>query len=46
MNRLESSFKPLMWFIALLLAAFAAGCGGEGGVVSKASAQFEGRIGT
>lgn len=31
MNRLGSSFQPLMWFMALLLAAFAAGCGGGGG---------------
>ena len=28
MNRFGSLFKPLMWFMALLLAAFVAGCGG------------------
>jgi type VI secretion system secreted protein VgrG len=27
MTRFESFFKPLMWFVALLLAAFVAGCG-------------------
>jgi len=32
MNRFGSFFNPLMWFMALLLAAFVAGCGGaEGG---------------
>ncbi len=31
MNRYGSSFKPLMWFVALLLAAFSAGCGDGGG---------------
>lgn len=31
MNRFESIAKPLMWFMALLLAALAAGCGGGGG---------------
>ena len=31
MNRFESVTKPLMWFIALLLVAFTAGCGGGGG---------------
>ena len=30
MNRIRSSFKPLMWFMALLLTALAAGCGGGG----------------
>jgi hypothetical protein len=29
MNRFGSFFKPLMWFMALLLAAFVAGCGGD-----------------
>jgi len=33
MNRLGSFIKPLMWFMALLLAAFAAGCGGGGSEV-------------
>lgn len=28
MNRFESVIKPLMWFMALLMAALAAGCGG------------------
>lgn len=31
MNRIESPFKPLLWFMALLLAAFLAACGGGGG---------------
>jgi hypothetical protein len=30
MNRFGSFFKPLMWLMALLLAAFVAGCGGGG----------------
>ena len=29
MNRFDSVTKPLMWFMALLLAAFVAGCGGS-----------------
>lgn len=31
MNRFESVTKPLKWFMALLLAALVAGCGGGGG---------------
>jgi hypothetical protein len=31
MNRLERVTKPLMWFMALLFTALAAGCGGGGG---------------
>ena len=31
MNRFASSFKPLMWFTAVLLAAGVAGCGGGDG---------------
>ncbi|MEO8330879.1 MAG: hypothetical protein ABI479_00475, partial [Gallionella sp.] len=31
MNRFDSISKPLMWFMALLLAALVAGCGGGGG---------------
>ena len=31
MNRFEILSKPLMWFMALLLAAFVAGCGSGGG---------------
>jgi hypothetical protein len=31
MNKFESSFKPLMWFIAILLSAIVAACGGGGG---------------
>ena len=31
MNRFGSHFKALTWFMALLLAAFVAGCGGGGG---------------
>ena len=31
MNRFENLLKPPMWSVALLLAAFAAGCGGGGG---------------
>lgn len=30
MNRFRSFFKPLMWSMALLMAAFVAGCGGGG----------------
>lgn len=30
MNRLDSSTKPLIWFMALLFTAFVAGCGGGG----------------
>ena len=30
MNRFDSSTKPLMWFMALLISAFLAGCGGGG----------------
>lgn len=36
MNRIGSHFKSLTWFMALLLAAFAAGCGGGGGGVTGA----------
>lgn len=32
MNRLENIKKPLLWFMALLLAAVVAGCGGGDGV--------------
>ena len=31
MNKFESPFKPLTWFIALLLSAFLVACGGGGG---------------
>jgi Ice-binding-like len=31
MNRLKSVTRPLMWFMALLLAAMVTGCGGGGG---------------
>jgi hypothetical protein len=31
MNRFESSFKPLTWFLVLMLSAFLAACGGGGG---------------
>lgn len=31
MNRFDGITKPLMWFMALLLAALTAGCGGSGG---------------
>src|SRR5450759_5102067 len=31
MNRIKSITNPLMWFMALLLAAFVAGCGGSSG---------------
>ena len=40
MNRFGSLFKPLMWFMAVLLAAFVAGCGGGsdgGGAPPKAA---------
>jgi len=29
MNRFGSQFKPLPWYVALLMAAFVAGCGGD-----------------
>jgi Ice-binding-like len=39
MNRIKSITNPLMWFMALLLAAFVAGCGGgNGDQVSSAKA--------
>lgn len=38
MNRFENLFKPLIWFMALLLATFAAGCGGGGGDGAAAAA--------
>jgi len=31
MNRFDSTFKPLLWLMALLLSAFLAACGGGGG---------------
>ena len=31
MNRIESSFKPLLWLVALLMSVFVAACGGGGG---------------
>jgi len=34
MNRFKSVTKPLMWSMALLLAAFVAGCGGDGSSTS------------
>jgi hypothetical protein len=34
MNKFENVVKPLMWFMALLLAAFVAGCGGGGATAS------------
>ena len=37
MNRFQSLFKPLTWFMTLLLAAFVAGCGGGGGGSSGVS---------
>jgi hypothetical protein len=39
MNRFRSLFKPLMWFMALLLAAFVAGCGGGGSGGTDSSAR-------
>ena len=36
MNRFESITKPLMWFTALLLVAFVAGCGGGNGAPKPA----------
>lgn len=41
MNRFESITKPLMWFMALLLVALAAGCGG--GSESGNTAQSSGK---
>jgi len=37
MNRFESFFKPLMWFMAIMMAAVVAGCGGGGGGGSAAA---------
>ena len=37
MNRFGSLSKPLMWFMALLLSALLAGCGGGGGGVGSGS---------
>lgn len=31
MNRIESTFKPLLWFMAFMLSVFLAACGGGGG---------------
>jgi len=36
MNRFGSLFKPVMWFMALLLSALLAGCGGGGGGAAPA----------
>jgi uncharacterized repeat protein (TIGR01451 family) len=38
MTRFGSVFKPLMWFMALLLAAFVAGCGNQSPSQSSSSA--------
>jgi len=38
MNRFENAFKPLMWFMALLLTVFVAGCGGGDGGTTVAGA--------
>ena len=38
MNRIEGITKPLLWFMAILLAAFVAGCGGSSGTSSSAKA--------
>ena len=49
MNRFGSFFKPLMWFMALLLAAVAAGCGDRNpsqGNSSSAAAATMRRLGT
>lgn len=35
MNRFENFTKPLMWFLALVLVAFLAGCGGGNGTPPK-----------
>ena len=43
MNRFGSLFKPLTWFMALVLAALVAGCGGGddgGGPVPASSADW------
>jgi hypothetical protein len=42
MNRFGSLFKPLMWSMALLLAAFVTGCGGGGGGGAGGNALFGG----
>jgi Ice-binding-like len=38
MNRFENITKPLRWFMALLLTAFVAGCGGGDGIPGAGSA--------
>lgn len=35
MNRIDSFMKPLAWFMAILLAAFVAGCGGGDGTATS-----------
>jgi len=42
MNRLGSIFKPLVWFMALTLAAFVAGCGGDDNMTVGATAAGSG----
>jgi Ice-binding-like len=46
MNRFGSPFKPLMWLMATLLAAFVAGCGGGGGGGAPAAPASSGAAGT
>ncbi len=37
MNKFKSVTKPLIWSMSLLLAAFVAGCGGDGGSISPST---------
>jgi len=49
MNALDSPFKPLTWFVALLLVALVAACGGGGGTnpaAASATAVLPGAAGT
>jgi hypothetical protein len=45
MNRFESFFRPLMWFMAIMMAAVVAGCGGGGGGSAAAPAAAAAPIG-
>ncbi len=38
-DRLVAGYQPMMWFMALLLAAFVAGCGGGDGKSTTSSAK-------
>lgn len=38
-GRLVAGYKPMMWFMALLLAAFVTGCGGGNGILASGAAK-------